>query len=269
MTHQSWAHMITGFISYMGAAGLSLNTVQMRTYHLGRIADELGGHPATLTTARLTEWLAVQRWSPNTRRAYRGTLRAFYTWALAFGHVPESPAHQLPSVRVPRGRPRPVPEDGFRLAMQVADDRARLAIMLAGTMGLRRGEVAAAKREDLEPDLIGYQLRVKGKGGHVRLVPVPDLLACEIVRRPPGWLFPSPHGGHLTPHHLGKIISTNLPAGHSTHSLRHRFGSTALKASGGNLRQVQELMGHANIQTTTLYTSVDADDLRAIVEAVA
>jgi len=268
MTNSSWSRDVAAWVSYMGAAGLSRNTIQIRTYHLGRVAADLGGTPASLSAERLTEWLAGQRWQPNTRRAYRGTLRSFYSWALAFGRVEVSPAHQLPSVRIPRGRPRPVPEDGFRLAMRVADDRARLAIMLAGTMGLRRGEVAAVRREDLEPDLVGYQLRVKGKGGHVRLVPVPDLLAAEIIRRPAGYLFPSPHGGHLTPHHLGKIVSSSLPAGHATHGLRHRFGTTALKAAGGNLRQVQELMGHANIQTTTLYTSVDAADLRAIVEAV-
>lgn len=269
MNTSHWAREVAAFVAYMGAAGLSSNTIQMRVYHLSRVAAELGGSPASLTVDRLTAWLAAQSWQPNTRRAYRGSLRAFYSWSMAMGRVDLSPAHQLPSVRVPRGKPRPVPEDGFRMAMRIADKRARLAIMMAGTMGLRRGEVAAAKREHLEADLLGWSMRVKGKGGHVRIVPVPDLLAAEILRRPAGYLFPSSHGGHLTPHHLGKIVSRNLPEGYATHGLRHRFGTSALKAANGNLRKVQVLMGHANIQTTTLYTSVDDEDLRAIVEAVA
>ena len=269
MSLSSWSTEVANFVAHMGAAGLSRGTIQIRVYHLTRIAAELGGSPATLSVERLTAWLHGQRWEPNTRRAYRGTLRAFYSWAVAMGHVPLSPAHQLPSVRIPRGRPRPVPEDGFRLAMRVADRRARLGIMLAGICGLRRGEVAAARREDLERDLLGWSLRVKGKGGHVRLVPVPDSLASEILSRPEGWLFPSTHGGHLTPHHLGKIVSRNLPEGHTMHSLRHRCGTAMLEASGGNLRVVQEILGHANLNTTAIYTKVADRAMRDAVEAVA
>jgi integrase/recombinase XerC len=245
----------------MRTAGLPATTVRQRTYHLGRVARELGGTPATVSVEALTAWLAGKDWKPNTRRSYRASLRAFYGWGLAAGRVTSSPAHLLPPVRVPRSRPRPTPEVAFRFAMRSADPRARLAIMLAGVCGLRRGELARARRDDLEEDLTGWSLRVVGKGGHVRMVPVPDELALEIRSRAAGWLFPSPHGGHLTPHHLGKLVSRHLPDGLTTHTLRHRCGTVAY-AETKDLLAVQTLLGHAKPETTAIYVEVPMDSVR-------
>lgn len=160
-----------------------------------------------------------------------------------------------------RARPRPTPEVAFRVALAGADARTRLAILLAGVCGLRRGELARVRRADLEADLVGWSLRVRGKGGHVRMVPVPDELAALIRRRPEGWLFPSSHGGHLTPHHLGKLISRHLPEGMTTHTLRHRCGTVAY-ATTGDLLAVQTLLGHAKPETTAIYVGVPMDSVR-------
>lgn len=252
---------ISGWVDYMRTAGLPETTIKQRTYHLGRVARELGGTPSTLSTDELSRWLASKRWAPNTRRSYRASLRAFYGWAVAADRVSSSPAHLLPPVRVPRARPRPAPEEAFRLALAAADDRARLAILLAGVCGLRRGELARARREDLEADLEGWSLRVMGKGGHVRLVPLPELLASMIRSRPEGWLFPSSHGGHLTPHHLGKVVSRHLPDGLTTHTLRHRCGTVAY-AETGDLLAVQSLLGHAKPETTAIYVGVPMESVR-------
>lgn len=140
--------------------------------------------------------------------------------------------------------------------------------MLAAQCGLRRSEIARTRREDVEPDLVGYALRVAGKGGHVRLVPLPDDLAAAILDRGPGWLFPSSHGGHLTPHHLGKIVSRHLPPGFTTHTLRHRCGTVAYRETR-DLRAVQELLGHAKPETTAIYTQVPDGALRAAIAATA
>lgn len=237
-------------------------TVALRTYHLRRVAAEVSATPRTLTVAELERWLAGQRWAPNTRRAYRASLRAFYSWAMASGVVDSSPAHLLPPVKVPRAVPRPTPETLFRAALKNADDRSRLALMLAGVCGLRRGELARARREDVEADLEGFSLRVIGKGGHERLVPMPAELAAFVASRPAGWLFPSPHGGHLTPHHLGKIVSANLPEGWTTHTLRHRCGTRAYAATK-DLLEVQTLLGHAKPETTAIYVQVPMTGVRA------
>lgn len=264
----TWDKAIEGWREWERAAGRTAATIEQRTYQVRRAGRELGRPPVAVTTDELVAWLAAHEWAPNTARAYRAAIVAFYRWARdVAGLVEVSPASMLPPVSVPRGKPRPAPEDAFRLAMRSADPRARLAIMLAGVCGLRRGEIARARREDVEADLSGWSLRVVGKGGHVRLVPLPDELARELRGRPGGWLFPSPvTSGHLTPHHLGKLVARHLPDGLTTHTLRHRCGTVAYAATR-DLRAVQELLGHARPETTALYTAVTSDSLRAAVAA--
>jgi integrase len=262
----SWGADLTAWGNYLRASGAPATTIGQRTYHLTRLAGDFPDGHRSVTFDALTVWLASHDWAPNTRRAYRASLRAYWSWLLATGRCSDSPAHLLPPVRIPRGLPRPAPEAAYRLALGVADDRARLEILLGGACGLRRGEIARSRREDMERDLTGWALRVTGKGGHIRLVPLPDELVAEIGTRPPGWLFPSSHGGHLTPHHLGKIVSRHLPGDLTTHALRHRCGTVAYAATR-DLRAVQELLGHAKPETTALYTLVPGESVRAAMQA--
>lgn len=262
----TWGEWTRDWAIWQRAAKKPNSTIQLRTSHIMRASRDLPNDPSRVTTKHLIEWLARQKWQPNTQRAYRASLRAFFAWTTTQRLTEHSPAEALPPVKIPRSRPRPTPETAFRDALRVADDRERLAILLGGICGLRRAELAATAREDVEADLVGHSLRVVGKGGHVRLVPLPDELARLILCRAPGWLFPSPHGGHLTPHHLGKIISRRL--GHTTHTLRHRCASVAYAATG-DLRAVQELLGHASPDTTAIYTAVTDAAVRRAVAATA
>jgi integrase/recombinase XerC len=255
----------------MRASGQTPATVDVRTYQVLRVGRELGGTPAEVTAAQLVAWLGEQEWSPNTRRSYRGALRAFYSWMVAAGHVDRSPAAALPVVKVPRAVPHPTPEAGYRWAVRMADRPIRLAIVLAGAYGLRRGEVARARREDVVEDVTGgWSLLVLGKGGHERAVPLLDEVARLILSMPPGWLFPSARrpGAHLTPAHLAKLVAAELPAGYTMHSLRHRCATVAYGATG-DLRAVQELLGHAKPETTAIYTAVPGAAIRRAVEAAA
>lgn len=253
----------------MRASADSPATIELRAYQVTRVGREIGGHPGSVTTAQLVAWLGAQEWKPNTRRAYRGALRAFYAWAEAAGYVERSPAAALPVVKVPRAVPHPTPEDGYRWALRLADRRVRLAILLAGAYGLRRGEVARTRREDVVQDVTGaWSLIVLGKGGHERAVPLLETTARLVLSMDPGWLFPSPRraGQHLTPAHLGKLVAAELPHGFTMHSLRHRCGTVAYGATR-DLRAVQELLGHAKPETTAIYTAVPGSAIRAAVEA--
>jgi integrase/recombinase XerC len=245
-----WGHAVQDWAAYMKASACTPATIELRVYQVSRVGRELGGTPAAVTSPDLVRWLAAQDWSPNTRRAYRGALRAFYAWAVAAGVVERSPAAALPVVKVPRAVPHPTPETDYRWALRVADRPIRLAVLLAGAYGLRRGEVARTRREDVVQDVTGgWSL---------------------IVSREPGWLFPSPRrpGEHLTPAHLGKLVAAELPHGYTMHSLRHRCGTVAYQATG-DLRAVQELLGHAKPETTAIYTAVPGSAIRAAVEAAA
>lgn len=251
----------------MHAAGAPATSIALRVYYLTRLAR---AHPDLLTVDvdTLAAWLGGGGWSPNTTKSARSALRSFYGWARDTGRIDVSPAHLLPAVRVPRGRPKPTPEQAYRQAIAVADERARLAIRLAGVCGLRRGEIARVRVEDIEQDLFGDVLRIVGKGGHVRCVPLPEDLAAELREHGAGWVFPSPRGGHLTPHHVAKIVTRYLPAGITTHSLRHRCASTAY-AGTRDLRAVQELLGHSRPETTAGYVLAPEDTIRAAMAAAA
>lgn len=255
------------WVGWMVAGGAPKTTVALRRYYVQRLQHDCPDL-LDLTVDDLSTWLAAGEWAPNTRKSARSALRSFYAWARDTGRVEVSPAHVLPAVRVPRGRPRPAPETAYRAALRASDTRAVLAVKLAGMCGLRRGEVARVKVEDVETDLVGYSLRVVGKGGHVRVVPLPELLALELLGHGSGWVFPSPRGGHLTPHHLAKVAARVLPQGVPLHSLRHRCASTAYAATR-DLRAVQELLGHSRPETTAGYVQVPDDAVRLAMLAAA
>lgn len=251
----------------MRAAGRPESTIGLRTYHVERVMREIEASPWALSTEQLVEWLAAQDWAAETRRAYRASLRVFYAWARASGRRADSPADLIPPIKLPRRRPRPAPESYFTDALQAASQREWFMLNLAGVCGLRRGEIARVRRDHVMEDLVGWTLRVVGKGGHERLVPLPDDLARAILRQPPGWLFPSPkRSGPLTAAHVGVLVSALLPEGWTCHTLRHRCATRAY-ADRRDLRAVQELLGHAKPETTALYTEVPLDAVRSAVMA--
>jgi integrase len=251
----------------MRASGKPVSTRDLRTYHLRRFA-RTHPDPFTLDTEDLAGWLGCHGWGLETLRSYRASLRAFYSWAMAAGHTTTSPAAGLPTVPAQLGKPRPTPDDVLAVAVRVAGSRERLMLRLGAHAGLRRAEIAAVHSGDVFEDLDGWSLRVRGKGGRVRLVPLTRWLALELRAAPAGWVFPSPGGGHLTPAHVGKLMSGLLGPGWSAHTLRHRFATRAY-AVERDLRAVQELLGHTKPETTAVYTQVPSGAKRRAVDRVA
>ena len=252
----------------MRTAGRPITTINLRTYHVSRAARGLTVPLDTASRQDLADWLGAQAWMPATRRSWRASLVMYYRFLSEELELrPDNPAARLPSVAVPRGVPRPAPEEIYWAALAAADPRARLAMLLAGQCGLRRGEIARLHTNDLEQDLTGYSLRVTGKGGHTRMVPLPDeerALEFLLRRTEAGWIFPSPAGGHLTAEYVGKLVSRSLPKGRACHTLRHRFATTVYRATH-DIRATQELLGHARPETTAIYTQVAPADLRLAV----
>lgn len=254
---------------WLRAANNTKDTIDQRVYHVTRMLRETKADPWLMTSEDLVDWLGSKPWKPNTLRSYRASFRAFFTWAQGIGRRPDNPGLLIPRVKVPRGLPRPTPEHVYRVAAAQADERVRLMIHLAAVCGLRRGEISRVRREDVVEDLLGRSLRVIGKGGHERYVPLPDELARELRALPAGWAFPSSaRPGPLTPAHVGKLVSRALPDGWTCHTLRHRCGTVAY-AARKDLRAVQELLGHARPETTALYTKVGRGDIRDAMLAAA
>jgi len=264
----SWEPTIERYLAHLAGTGRSTETVKQRRAQLTRLARDLGAaSPSDVTLVLVEQWLAVQDWSHSTRRGHVAALKGYFRWLEREGLVQRSPVDDLAVVGITRPNPRPVPETGYQFALQVADDRERLMLRLAGEAGLRRGEVAQVHTRDVVEDLLGRSLIVHGKGGKQRIVPLKADLAAELLALPPGYVFPGAIDGHLSPAYVAKRVRRLLPEGYSMHKLRHRFGSKAYAVSG-DLAAVQDLLGHESPVTTRLYVKVPDAPKRAIVDAI-
>lgn len=159
----------------------------------------------------------------------------------------------------------PIPSDEeVERMLSIADSETRRAIMLMAYCGLRLSEVERVRYEDIV-DVGGVKmLRVTGKGGKVRMVPLPPAVLRELEPGGRGRIVPI---SRLAVYY--RIIRLARRAGVKTtpHKLRHYY-ATRLLRSGADLRTVQELLGHASVATTQVYTHVtDSMKVNAVMKA--
>jgi integrase len=245
------------------AAGTSPQTLRLRLHYLTRLSLAADRPLLELTADDLSCFLAHPSWAPETRRSARSAIRSFFRWAVDTEQLSRDPSRALPNVRVPTGRPRPTPEAVFIDALLTARPRERLMILLAGYAGLRRSEIARVHTDHIQ----GGELRVVGKGGRVRMVPLHPRLELELHSIPAGWAFPGHDQGHLTPGHVGYLIKKLLGPDWTAHTLRHRFATRAYSVDR-DLLAVQTLLGHSKPETTRRYTAIPDGALTAAVMGV-
>ncbi|GAA0279053.1 tyrosine recombinase XerC [Alteraurantiacibacter aestuarii] len=207
-------------------------------------------------------------------------LKNFLAFAREQVGAEDASAPRLRGPRVKKGLPRPVsPDDASNMADLVeasakegwigARDRAVLLLMYGA--GLRIAEALSIKGSDLP---LGETLRVTGKGGKQRVVPLIPIVresvaqyaeACPWPMVPDQPLFRGQKGGTLSQGMVQKAmararIALGLPSTATPHALRHSF-ATHLLGAGADLRSLQELLGHASLGSTQIYTKVDAATL--------
>lgn len=268
MLDQVWRSAIEGFLSHERVSGKRTETNNLRRQQLQHAARRLTRPPWRVTADDLFEYFASQTWANETRRGRRTTLVRFYDWGMFRGFIIENPAAELPKVRIVPGHARPAPDAAYRQALMAARPREKLMLRLAAEVGMRRAEVAQVHTDDLMEDLVGHSLVVHGKGGRLRIVPLPRSLGRTLATVARGYVFPGNDGGHLSPRYVGKLIRDLMPAGWTMHTLRHRFGTRAY-ALTSDLLLVQEMLGHASPTTTRRYVEYDRARMRAAVEELA
>jgi integrase/recombinase XerC len=237
--------------------------------------------PAKVDRLHLRRYLA----SLGTRQLARATvarkaaaLRCYFAWAVRQGLVPADPARTL---RAPSGKgrlPRVLSsgEIGTLLddaGTSVIDLRDRAALELLYAAGLRVSELCGLDRRGV--DLRGRTVTVLGKGGKERRVPIHDQAAAALgewlhvgraeMPGPREAVFVNQRGSRLVPHDVRRILDRRAAAPTHPHALRHTF-ATHLLDGGADLRVVQELLGHASLATTQIYTHVSKERLRAVYE---
>lgn len=264
----AWATEIGSWRTALQAMRLSPQTIDLRTYHLNRLAKaNLAPSPWNLSSGDLLDWSGKHKWGRDTARTVRSSLRRFWAWGVDTGRTDQNVAEALPTIRPEQPRPRPAEKRSVVRAAGASDSRVALMIRLANELGMRRGEVAQVRPEnDLVQDLVGWSLLVHGKGSRKRLLPLPDDLAEILKAAPPGYLFPSPSGGHLTPHWVGTLVSRALADGTTMHQLRH-LCATEIHDQTHDVRLVQTLLGHASLATTQRYIAVDDARVREAISS--
>lgn len=207
-------------------------------------------------------------------------LKSFIAFAREQAGDADTSRPRLRGPRVKKGLPRPVtPDEAVNLAEMVADDagvpwiaaRDRAVLLLLYGAGMRIAEALALPASTLP---LGETVVITGKGGRQRVVPllpivregVSDYVAqCPwpLVKDEP--LFRGAKGGPLAQGMVQRAVARartalGLPATATPHALRHSF-ATHLLSAGADLRSLQELLGHASLSSTQIYTRVDAATL--------
>ena len=212
-------------------------------------------------------------------------VRAFFRWACRVGEAKANPAARVRTPRAPQTLPRHLRPGEIETLLEAPAgdeaptrrDRALLELLYAA--GLRVSELVSLDWDDL--DLRERVLRVVGKGGKERMVPFgrpaqeallawrarwPELRGTACGDGEP--VFLNTRGGRLTDRSVRRILdrwvaATATARGVHPHTLRHTF-ATHLLERGADLRTIQELLGHASLQTTQRYTHVDVERLLGV-----
>lgn len=259
--------MLNGFRTHLLSAGRATGTVKQRVGHIKQL-QLIHRDLRTVTTSDLETFLARRRLthSAEARKSIVSSFRAFFGWAHRRGHIPTDPAVELEPIRVPAAVPRVAVDRDLQLALVTAPIEHKAMILLARFGCLRLTELTTLSPRDRHGDL----LRVHGKGGKVRYVPANDDLLSALLElertHATDYYFPGRFGSHMHPVAVGKIISRTT--GWNPHSLRHA-GATAAYRATGDLRAVQEFLGHASLATTQRYLHVGMDEVRAVANGTA
>jgi integrase/recombinase XerD len=276
-----------------GAARLTLAAYRNDLVDLSRFLAARGLALDNAEAAALHDYLGAaetRRLSPRTLARRLSAIRQFYRFLLTEGFRGDDPTSGLDAPRLGRPLPKVLSEGEIQRLIAAAEAwpdeegvRLRAILELLYATGLRITELATLPLAAVQRD--PRFLLVRGKGGRERMVPLSPpsrqalaaYLDCRKHFLPAGqasrFLFPSRgRDGHLTRQRCGQLLKELAlgagldPARLSPHVLRHAFASHLLD-HGADLRSVQQMLGHADIATTQIYTHVQGERLRRLVEA--
>ena len=292
---QKWAGPLDAFERYLRAErGLSEHTRRAYLSDVAQLAAFVGpkGHPDRVDASDVRAFLAERhrRQAATTLGRKLASIRAFFRFQVREGARKADPTVGIPAPRAPRALPRPLPVDDCNALLEVAgseeadtkaERRDQAMFELLYGAGVRVGELVALDVRDYDEHR--GEVRVWGKGGKERVVPVPGA-ARDALR---AWLDDRRHAGVLAeplfpslrsrkgepPRRLDprdvrrrlrrRALAVGVADRVHPHRLRHSY-ATHLLDMGADLRAIQELLGHASLSTTQKYTAVSAERLMAV-----
>ena len=283
-----WAEALALFESDLRRRGAAEKTRAAYAIDLGQLAAWAGGQglePEAMTPRDLRRFaanLGQSRPAPATVARKLAALRAFFRVLREHGRIAQNPADLIPAPKRPSKLPRVLKPaevaallDGIPAATPL-EMRDRALFELAYACGLRAEELVHLDVTSIDFD--GEEVRVEGKGAKTRFVPAGEAALRAVARyleraRPalasgdgePA-LFLSKSGRRLSTSDVRRRLrvwerQAAVQGGISPHALRHSF-ATHLLEGGADLRAIQELLGHASLSTTQIYTRVDSARLK-------
>ncbi|MHA6512150.1 tyrosine recombinase XerC [Tessaracoccus sp. Z1128] len=285
-----WSAVLDEYSTHLRVdRGLSAHTVRAYETDLRDLARFVDVEVRRVTLPRLRGWLALmadEGHASATVQRRVACVRGFFAWAQKEGLVADDPAARLKAPKRQRRLPTVVAAGAVEVSLASAEQRAgeeddplaRRDLALVEVLyssGLRVSELCGLLLRDVDRER--SSLRVLGKGGKERTVP----LGLPALRAIDAWLEVRPHvatdaspdtvflgarGGVLDPRVARRVVhATTSAAGPGAdvgpHGLRHAM-ATHLIDGGADLRSVQEMLGHASVATTQIYTHVSSERLR-------
>ena len=293
---QDLGEAISGWLAHVThERGHSANTRQAYERDIRQFLIFLNGHLgyppclgdiALLNAKTFRAFLSARRKDGAISRSLSrqlSALRMFFRWLDTENIAANRAILQVARPKIPHSVPKPL---NIKAAAAVIEgdldqegwlrDRDTAVLLLLYGAGLRIGEALSITRRDAP---IGGRdvMRIAGKGGKERMVPILPIISKAIERyvkncpfdlTPDGPLFVGARGGPLSPRLIQLTMeklrhALHLPDTATPHALRHSF-ATHLLSAGADLRQIQELLGHASLSTTQVYTEVDQARLLAV-----
>jgi site-specific recombinase XerD len=279
----NWQAALAGFDDWQRARGLGEKTRRAYGVDLAQLAEWAGGRglePGELSHRELRRFAAVlgeHGAAKSTVARKLAAIRTFYRHLVERGELAANPADLVSSPKKDAYLPQVLkPADVVELLERIPgssplDVRDRAMFELAYAAGLRAEEIVNLDITSADAD--AEEVRVEGKGGRTRVVPVGEhawrALERYLTRARPALengesqaLFISKSGRRLSTSDVRRRLKLQARrVGISPHTLRHSF-ATHLLEGGADLRAIQELLGHASISTTQIYTRVESKRLK-------
>ncbi len=222
--------------------------------------------------------LKMQGQSPVSINRKISSLRGFYKWLLRMGAIESSPVQTMRNLKKPRHLPEFVPQeqmvemldDDELFAKDKDGERNRLIIELFYDTGIRETELINLRCMDVDESLM--QITVHGKGGKTRVVPIGGDLCRRLAALKTGgrenFIFLTKKGNKMYPKLVYRIVHRYLEGTRGItrtgpHTLRHSFATTMLN-NDAPLNAIKELLGHANLSATQIYTHTSYEKLNGI-----
>lgn len=268
-------HHIEPFIVARSYAPAS---AKQRRFLLAQFCDTIGDQ---LTVEAVYRWWAsISHLSEATRRAHLSAVRQFVRHLVTIGVIDTDPTVTITPPRIHHQPPVTItPVEAVRFLACIGNLRDRVAAAMMLGCGLRAGDVARMDCDDI--DLTQRIARVPGKGGKVRLVPIPDVVADilehHLAGMEPGALIRTACGHRLTAEQLRARLTAELYRagikhgphdGRSSHVLRRTCATTLLESGAATLVDVQAILGHVALSSTQRYMALpDAKRLLSVIES--